>query len=400
VVATRKWVSFRQAPLVTVAHLHEVERDVLDSPENRAAALRALVYATIALMVVALTAQRSFFPHPHWTFRIFRSSFWHLIHQRDLYAQYAGQDYFKYSPTAALLFAPFAVPRFAIGLLLWNAFNAIALILAVRCLVGRRNVALAMLLTIPELYNALQASQSNALVAALIVFAFVALENDRQLRGCLAIAAGVAIKIFPVAALSFAIFHPRRLRAAVVFTLCTAVLAALPLTVTSPSMLLAQYDWWYRIEMTDALARGDSVMFVLHQLFRVSGPNWPVQLVGVAVLLLPLIHRDRWVDVRFRRAFLASLLVFVVIFNHQAERQSFVIAAVGVAIWFVEAPRDYLRLGLVLASLAGFRAAGYLPVWLAMQCELHGLPLPFARRPVRPSLAGDGVQSLRPAGGE
>ena len=92
--------------------------------------------------------------------------------------------------------------------------------------------------------------------------------------------------------------------------------------------------------------------------------------------------------------------MFVVIFNHQAERQSFVIAAVGVAIWFVEAPRDYLRLGLVLVSLGGFLAAGYLPVWLAMQCELHGLPLPFARRLARPSLGGDAAQSLRPTGGE
>lgn len=385
--------SFRQVALVTVAHLQEVERDVVDWSEQRAADLRALLYVTIALMVVALTAQRSFFPHPHWTFRIFRSSFWHLIHQQDLYAPYAGQDFFKYSPTAALLFAPFAAPPFPLGLLLWNACNAIALIFALRCLVGRRNLALAMLLVIPELYNAMQASQSNALVAALIVFAFVALEGDRQLRGCLAIAVGVAIKIFPIAALSFAIFHPRRLRAAFTFTICAAVLAALPLTVTSPSMLLAQYGWWHRIEMTDALARGDSVMFVLHQLFRVSGPNWPVQLAGVAFLLLPLIRRDRWDDARFRRAFLASLLVFVVIFNHQAERQSFVIAAVGVAIWFVGAPRGYLRLGLVLLSLAGLGAAGYLPVWLAIQCELHGSPLPFVRQSPHASRAGDAVQS-------
>ncbi len=383
-----------------VGHLRAMWRDVVDWSEHRAPDPRALLYVATGLMVLALTAQRSFFPHPHWTFRVFRSSFWHLIHQQDLYAPYAGQDFFKYSPTAALLFAPFAVPPFPLGLLLWNAFNTIALIFALRCLVGRRNVALALLLVLPELYNAMQASQSNALVAALIVFAFVALENDRQIRGYLAIAVGVAIKIFPIAALSFAIFHPRRLRAALVFSVCAAVLAALPLTVTSPSMLLAQYGWWHQIEMTDALARGESVMFVLHQLFRVSGPNWPVQLAGVAVLLLPLIHRDRWGDARFRRAYLASLLVFVVIFNHQAERQSFVIAAVGVAIWFVEAPRDYLRLGLVLLSLAGLRAAGYLPVWLAIQSELHGLPVPFARRLARPYRARDVLRSLRPTGGE
>jgi len=48
--------------------------------------------------------------------------------------------------------------------------------------------------------------------------------------------------------------------------------------------------------------------------------------------------------------YLASLLVFVVIFNHQAERPSFVIAATGAAIWFVESPRDRLRLALALVS--------------------------------------------------
>lgn len=385
---------------MTVAQLQRVRRESVGNPEHRTADLRALLYATLALMVVALTAQRSFFPHPHWTFRIFRTSFWHLIHQQDLYAQYAGQDFFKYSPTAALLFAPFAVLPFALGLLLWNAFNAITLMVALRLLVSRRNDALAMVLVIPELYNAMQASQSNALVAALIVFAFVAYERERQFRGGLAIAVGTAIKIFPIAALSVVIFHPRRSRAVAAFTLCVAVLAVLPLAVTSPSMLRSQYEWWYRIEMTDALARGNSVMFVLHKLFRVSGPNWPVQLAGIAVLLLPLINRNRWADARFRRTFLASLLVFVVIFNHQAERQSFVIAAVGVAIWFVESPRDYFRLGLVLLSLVGFGAAGYLPVWLVMQGELHGLPASFARRISPPHRASDAVPSLQPASGE
>ncbi|MFI5243112.1 MAG: hypothetical protein ACHQRL_08895, partial [Gemmatimonadales bacterium] len=67
------------------------------------------------------------------------------------------------------------------------------------------------------------------------------------------------------------------------------------------------------------------------------------------------------------------LLVFVVIFNHQAERPSFVIAAAGVAIWFVQSPRDAARLALVLLSLTGLRAWGYLPVWAVMQAELHGV---------------------------
>lgn len=336
--------------------------------------VRAGLFGAIGVLLIAVMIQRSMLPHhPHWTFPVFRASFRHLIHQQNLYAQYAEHDLFKYSPTAALLFAPFSLLPFAPALLLWDTLNAAVLIYALDRLFPRRDATLALLLVFPELFASMQASQSNSLVAAIIVLAFLALERGDQWRGYLTIALGAAIKIFPLAALSFAIFHPRRARAAGIFALCAAALVLLPLAVTSPAMLAQQYRWWHGIESIDALALGASVMRVLHQAFGVVWPNWPVQAVGVLVLLLPLLHRARWADPHFRRSYLASLLVFVVIFNHQAERPSFVIAATGVAIWFVESPRDALRLVLVLLSLSGLRAWGYLPVWAVMQCELHGL---------------------------
>src|SRR5450432_4041584 len=229
--------------------------------------LRTLVYATIALMVLGLTAQRSYYPHPYWTFWIFRASFWHLIRGQNLYAHYGNHDLFKYSPTAALLFAPFAIPPFALGLLIWNALNATALIAALNSLLKRGDKTLAVLLVLPELFISLQASQSNALVTSLILFAFVAMERGQQLRASLAIATGVAIKLFPIAALSFALFHPKRARAFLAFGLSSHVLFLLPLTIVSPAMLVAQYGWWRAVETTDASARGASVMQVFHQAF-------------------------------------------------------------------------------------------------------------------------------------
>lgn len=339
--------------------------------ENR---VRTVLFAMLGVLLIAVMIQRSMLPHhPHWTFPVFRASFQHLIRQQNIYAQYAEHDLFKYSPTAALLFAPFSLLPFAPALLLWDTLNAAALIYALDRLFPQRDATLALLLVFPEMFASMQASQSNSLVAATIVLAFVALERGEQWRGFLAIALGAAIKIFPLAALSLAIFHPRRARAAGIFALCAAALVLLPLAVTTPSMLLSQYEWWHAIESVDALALGASLMRVLHDAFGVSWPNWPVQLAGVFVLLLPLLHRSRWADPHFRRTYLASLLVFVVIFNHQAERPSFVIAAAGVAIWFVESPRDAARLALVLLSLTGLRAWGYLPVWAVMQGELHGM---------------------------
>jgi len=326
----------------------------------------ALLYAAIAVMVLALTVQRSFYPHDHWTFWIFRASFWHLLHQQDLYARYGRHDLFKYSPTAALLFAPIAFPPYALALLIWNAVNASALVYAIKRVARDRDAALVILLVMTELFVSTQASQCNAVIAALMIMAFVALEKGRQLRGYLAIAAGMAIKIFRVSALALAVFHPRRRRGAAIFALWTLVLLLLPLMVTSPSMLLTQYGWWHRVEGSDALLRGSSVMWLLQHTLGIQWPNWPVQLAGVVVLLLPLLRRDRWSDERFRRLFLTSLLVFVVIFNHQAERPSYIIAATGVAIWYADSSREPYRLMLVLFSLMGLRALWYLPIWIVM----------------------------------
>ena len=349
-----------------------------DSTAERSPA-SALLYAATAVMVVALTAQRSFFPHPHWTFWIFRASFWHLLHQQNLYARYGSHDLFKYSPTAALLFAPFAVFSYPVGMLFWNAFNVGALIVVFRRLFPRQHAALVLLLVLPELFNATQSSQSNALVDALILLAFYSLENGRAWVASLAIAVGTAIKLFPIAALSLAILYACRRRVALEFVLCAAALFLLPLTITSPAMLHAQYDWWRGVETTDAIARGASVMRALHELFRVDWPNWPVQLAGVLMLLAPLLRRSSWSDIQFRRTYLASLLVFVVIFNHQSETPSFIIAAAGAAVWYIWSPRDHLRLALVLFGLTGLYAWGYLPIWAVMQAELHGAVLPVWR---------------------
>jgi len=64
-------------------------------------------------------------------------------------------------------------------------------------------------------------------------------------------------------------------------------------------------------------------------------PNWPIQLAGTLALLAPLaLRRDRWGDARFRLLYLCSLLLYVVLFNHQAERASYLIAFTGATIWF------------------------------------------------------------------
>lgn len=290
---------------------------------------------------------------PSGNFEIFRASSRHLVSGEDLYAQYeTEQDKFKYSPSFALLFSPFAWLPWPLALFLWSTLNAVGLFLAVeRVLPGREALAVMGLLLL-EVLRTMQNAQSNALVAAIILLAFAAIERRQTCRAGLLVALGACIKIFPLAALTFALPLRRAIRTGLCAAAAGAGVALLPLLVTSPATLVAQYRSWQAVEAVDATMRWFSVMELLHRWtagFVVR--SWPVQLAGVAALLLPLaLRRDRWPEPRFRLLYLCSVLLFVVLFNHQAERASYVIAMTGAAIWFVSAPPARWRTALFSAA--------------------------------------------------
>src|SRR2546427_4544384 len=169
-----------------------------------------------------------------------------------------------------------------------------------------------------------------------MVLAFVAFEARRSVGAAVSITIGAAVKLFPLAALSVAVFHPRRLRFAIIFIAVLAAAIALPLVAIPPGDLLAQYRSWHAIEAKDALRRGYSLMHYVHAWFGVDWPNWPLQAAGTTLLLLPVALRpDRWASLEFRRLFLCSLLVYAVLFNHASESPSFVVAYAGIVIWYV-----------------------------------------------------------------
>src|SRR5205814_7093612 len=80
----------------------------------------------------------------------------------------------------------------------------------------------------------MQYTQSNGLVTALILLAFLALEQGRQPRAALLIGLDAFIKIFPLGAAALALFHPRRWRFTLLLAAVGAGLALLPLVVIPP----------------------------------------------------------------------------------------------------------------------------------------------------------------------
>src|SRR5207249_3250757 len=263
-------------------------------------------------------------------------------------------DYYKYSPTFALLFAPLAYLPFAVAFLCWSLLNVLLLRYALERLLPQRQATLALGLLYLEALLAMQYGQSNALVAALMVLAFIALERGRQLEAASELVLGASIKLFPLALLPLALVHPRRWRFGALFLAVATLLVALPLVAVPAAELAAQYRSWRAIEATDTLNRGYSLMQYLYMWSGADWPVWPVQLAGTALLVAPLAlgrRGGRWSDAAFHRLVLCSVLVYVVLFNHQSERATFVIAYTGIVVWCVSSESSRLKTAILALTL-------------------------------------------------
>ncbi|MCX6310249.1 MAG: glycosyltransferase family 87 protein [Bacteroidetes bacterium] len=285
---------------------------------------------------------------------IFKQSYFHLIQNKDLYQLYPVEhwDYYKYSPTFSLLMAPFVYLPDAAGLFLWNTLNVLVLFFALRKLpsLTDKNRLLLLGFILIELITSIQNSQSNALIAGLVIFAFLSLEKKQVGLAALFIVLTVFIKLFGLVAFALFMFYPNKPKAILYTIAWTLLLAILPLCVVPFSQLQFLYQSWLHLLQNDHSASiGFSVAGWLQTWFGVESKNGVV-FVGAIIFCLPFLKYKFFKELKFKLFFLASVLLWIVIFNHKAESPTFVIAVSGIAIWFFAQKMKIEN--LILLSLA------------------------------------------------
>jgi hypothetical protein len=282
---------------------------------------------------------------------VFRHASDGLLHGRDLYAD-GFIDYFKYSPTFALLFLPFALAPAWVAGVAWAILNFGVAFLGIDATISDdRTKRRALVAALPGVLLSTDGDQANLLVAGTMLLAFAWFERNRTILGAGAVAFGALVKIFPIAALLFALLHRDRERSSFRVMLALAVGIVIPLLVLSPSALAAQYVSWGKLVDSDLAFRGWSLVTVGHNL---GIPARAVSVCGALVVLGTLVLGImKNGDAAFRRLFAASVLVACVLFSHRTEYCTFVISAIGVAIWYATGPKSPLRhVVFVLASIA------------------------------------------------
>jgi hypothetical protein len=286
---------------------------------------------------------------------IFEKSFQHLTENKDLYIAYPEEqwDLFKYTPTFAAFFGIFAIFPDWLGLSLWNLFNALILLFAVYYLpkFTLQQKSIILLISLVELMTSMQNSQSNALIAGLLILTFGLLEKDKFILATLCVLFSVFIKLFGIVGFALFLFYPQKWKLTLYTVLWTILLLSIPLIFIS----IGQYKFLFTsfgkmLSHDHAASYGYSVMGWLNSWFGIMVNKLYVVLAGAFVFLIPFLKIKNFKYFMFRILTLASILIWIVIFNHKAESPTFIIAMAGVSLWFVASPKNYVNIVLFILA--------------------------------------------------
>jgi len=315
-----------------------------------------VVYAAIALIaaVQLVLVPPHIFEGKTYTdynnYIIFRQSFFHLIKGENMYILYPDEhwDLYKYSPTFALIMGIVAHLPDMMGLCLWNLLNALALFAAIRMLpFNVKTQSLLMWFVALELLTSLQNAQSNGLMCGLMIAAYACMEREKVVWAALWLVVATFIKVYGAIGFCMLLFYPGKIRFVFYALLWTIILAAMPLAVTPFQTLVWQYHNWATMMAADAAASwGISVSGWLHTWFGVSTGRTFVTLIGAVLFLTPLLRYRLYRNEVYRLLMLASMLIWVIIFNHKAESPTYIIAVAGVGIWYFAMPKAGWRTAL------------------------------------------------------
>ena len=314
--------------------------------------LSFILWAYVIIVVVASVHRYALGIDHINNFIIFKTSFLNLVNNNDLYIHYPDSyhDLYKYSPLFAFLMAPFALLPDLAGLILWNLINVLTLFFAIKKLqIEEGKKVLISWFVLLELLTSVQNSQSNGLMAGLILFAFVSFENRNLLLAALFISLSFYLKIFGLAAVVLFLLYPGKVKFIGYLIFWNILFFFIPLLVIPLEQLLALYKSWFHLLSNDpSHSLNFSVMTLINSWLNIQISAIYIQSFGLILLLLPFVRYNCYGVQRFRLLLLSSVLIWVIIFNHKAESPTFIIAMLGVALWFSGAKSTKWNLALLL----------------------------------------------------
>ncbi|WP_321436060.1 glycosyltransferase 87 family protein [uncultured Bacteroides sp.] len=312
---------------------------------------------------------------------IFKNVFWHAIYQLPLYNPYPQEysDITHYGVFFSSVIFPFSILPNVSGLILWLLANACFLYYAIRKLPLKINQHLFIyLFCVSELFTSLTSQQFNIAIAGIIILTYHFVEKKKDFWAAFFIMLGTFTKIYGIVGLAFFPFSRDKKRFIFSCVFWSLFIFLFPMLYTSPSYVWTQYHSW----IIDIIGKNSQNLFAYYQnisflgfVRKVSGSSnysdlWLI-FPCIVLFCLPYLRIKQYSSLSFRMLILASTLLFVVLFSTSSESCSYIIALIGVAIWYIKTPSQSRSLNLFLLIFAflltGLSSTDLFPSYLRKQ---------------------------------
>lgn len=373
---------------------------------------KKLIVATF-FFAALITAIQNTFLHESNNYKIFYYSLNHLLKGADLYVEYPRQhfDFFLYGPAFPVLFSPFFLLPYKVGLFLWHFFFTAVWVVAIyKMPLTNNQKAFALWYGFQELFTAISNSQTNPLIAAIPLFAFIAFERNRPFWAAFFIIVGFNIKIYSIVAGALFILYPQKVKFITSSLFWALVFAVLPLLFTSPAKLLLQFQSWFRrlVQKSDYdKINNISIHRLIHQIISLDISAMFIAATGIILFCSVYLNRKAFFSKNFRMLLLSLILIFQVIFHPAAESASYITAVTGVAIYWLYCPRNTIDIILIIACyiLTIMSSTDLMPAYIkdnfikpyvlkALPCVLIWLRVLFLMH-IQGRVTGTGLQNNR-----
>jgi hypothetical protein len=313
-------------------------------------------------------------------FRIFITSFPHLLAYKNLYLEYPGEygDVFLYGPVFGVLIAPFYALPAGVSVVFWNVFNSLLLLYAIFQLpLSEQQRAGISWLALNCSFTSLVNTQFHNICAALIILSYTSLEKPKsgEIRAAFFTILGMLIKFYGIVGLTFFLFTRQKLRYVLACAVWGIVLFLLPMLLVKPIYVWQCYTDWLQAligenrfnQAPDNIRTDVCVMGMFRKLSgNPSLSNLYFIVPGLLFFASAFIKPARFQDKNFQLQILASVLIFIILASTGSESPTMVIGFTGVAIWYAASKKTMLDTILLVFALilTGFSPTDLFPSYL------------------------------------
>lgn len=291
-------------------------------------------------------------------YQIFKYVFYNTLDQINLYAEYPEHygDANHYGPLFSIIIAPFALLPDFLGIPLWEMFIAATLLIAIYKLpIQWKGKVIIYWIVIHELYVNATNSQTNTLIAALIIGTFICIRSEKDFWAACFIMLGLFIKLYGIVGLAFFFFSKQKTKFIGYLILWGVIFFVLPMLLSSPQFIVQSYfDWYESLTLKNSLnvasiMQDISAMGMIRRILGMPELSNMVMLVPAIILFgLQYIQTKAYNNPVYQFGLLASTLMFVVLFSSGSENCTYVIATSGFAIWFLIQHKPYSKYVIIL----------------------------------------------------